>query len=275
MTTTRSAGRSALFKFSLVLSVLASGVYQNAEAQTSYELNSGWRCTSSNSVKDNGTTISQANYDLAAWNPAVVPGTVLTTQVANKQVPDPFYGMNNENIPDIYKVGRDYYTYWFAKDFKEAAPTGNNQTYLNFRGVNYSCDIFLNGHKLNSKLHKGMFLRQSYNITKLLNKNGNNRLAVIVYPPDVVGNPNGGQGGDGTIARGVGIQYTAGWDWIQPIRDRNTGIWDKVTIEHTGAVVIKDPHVVTLVPGVRQPEGAQQPAIIEFRPRLKTLQVLL
>ncbi|WEA01317.1 glycoside hydrolase family 2 protein [Mucilaginibacter sp. SJ] len=263
MTTTRSAGRSALFKFSLVLSVLASGVYQNAEAQTSYELNSGWRCTSSNSVKDNGTTISQANYDLAAWNPAVVPGTVLTTQVANKQVPDPFYGMNNENIPDIYKVGRDYYTYWFAKDFKEAAPAGNNQTYLNFRGVNYSCDIFLNGHKLNSKLHKGMFLRQSYNITKLLNKNGNNRLAVIVYPPDVVGNPNGGQGGDGTIARGVGIQYTAGWDWIQPIRDRNTGIWDKVTIERTGAVVIKDPHVVTLVPGVRQPEGTQQPAVVQ------------
>ncbi|WP_432327372.1 glycosyl hydrolase 2 galactose-binding domain-containing protein [Mucilaginibacter sp. P25] len=250
MTTTRSAGRSALFKFSLVLSVLASGVYQNAGAQTSYELNSGWKCTSINSVKDNGTIISQANYDLAAWNPAVVPGTVLTTQVANKQVPDPFYGMNNEKIPDIYKVGRDYYTYWFANDFKEAVPAGSNQTYLNFRGVNYSCDVFLNGHKLNSKLHKGMFLRQSYNITKWLSKNGNNRLAVIVYPPDAVGNPNGGQGGDGTIARGVGIQYTAGWDWIQPIRDRNTGIWDKVTIEHTGAVVIKDPHVVTLVPGV-------------------------
>ncbi|WP_114938244.1 glycoside hydrolase family 2 protein [Mucilaginibacter endophyticus] len=263
MTTTRSAGRSALFKFSLVLSILASGVYQAAEAQTGYELNRGWKSTSMNSVKDNGTVISQTNYDLAAWNPAVVPGTVLTTQLANKQVPDPFYGMNNEKIPDIYKVGRDYYTYWFAKDFKETAPAGSNQTYLNFRGVNYSCDVFLNGHKLNSTLHKGMFLRQSYNITKWLSKNGNNRLAVIVYPPDVVGNPNGGQGGDGTIARGVGIQYTAGWDWIQPIRDRNTGIWDKVTIEHTGAVVIKDPHVVTLVPGVRQPEGAQQPAILQ------------
>lgn len=269
MTTTRSAGRSALFKFSLVLSIIASGVYQNAEAQTGYELNSGWKCTSMNSVKDNGTTISQSNYDLAAWNPAVVPGTVLTTQVANKQVPDPFYGMNNEKIPDIYKVGRDYYTYWFAKDFKETAPTGSNQTYLNFRGVNYSCGVFLNGHKLNSKLHKGMFLRQSYNITKWLSKNGNNRLAVVVYPPDVVGNPNGGQGGDGTIARGVGIQYTAGWDWIQPIRDRNTGIWDKVTVEHTGAVAIKDPHVITLVPGVRRPEGAQQPAVVQVSAELE------
>ena len=108
-----------------------------------------------------------------------------------------------------------------------------------------------------------MYLRQSYNITKWMAKDGNNRVAVIVFPPDVVGNPNGGQGGDGTIARGVGLQYTAGWDWIQPIKDRNTGIWDKVTIEKTGAVKIIDPHVITLVPGIRQSDGLQQPAIIQ------------
>ncbi|MEN0056694.1 MAG: glycoside hydrolase family 2 TIM barrel-domain containing protein, partial [Mucilaginibacter sp.] len=187
----------------------------------------------------------------------------------DKKVPDPFYGMNNEQIPDIYKTGRDYYTYWFVKDFKEALPASGNQVYLNFRGVNYSCDIYLNGHKLNEKLHSGMFLRQSYNITKWIAKDGNNRVAVIVYPPNSVGNPNGGQGGDGTIAKNVGIQYTAGWDWIQPIKDRNTGIWDKVTIEKTGAVRIKDPHVVTLVPGVRMPEGPQQPAVIQVSAELE------
>jgi mannosylglycoprotein endo-beta-mannosidase len=90
-----------------------------------------------------------------------------------------------------------------------------------------------------------------------------------VYPPDPVGNPNGGQGGDGTIARNVSIQYTAGWDWIQPIHDRNTGIWDKVTIEKTGAVRITDPHVITLVPGVRQPDGSQKPAIIQVSAQVK------
>ena len=78
-----------------------------------------------------------------------------------------------------------------------------------------------------------MFLRQEYNISSLLSKDGKNRLAVIVYPPDPVGNPNGGQGGDGEIARNVTHQYVAGWDWIQPIRDRNTGIWDQVTIKKT------------------------------------------
>ena len=195
--------------------------------------------------------------------PATVPGTVLTTLLNNKQIPDPFIGMNNEQIPDIYKTGNAYYTYWFVKDFTEAAPATAGQVYLHLRGVNYSCDIYLNGRKLNKTKQEGMFLRHTYNITGFLAKSGQNRLAVLVYPADVPGNPNGGQGGDGTIARNVGLQYTAGWDWIQPVRDRNTGIWDKVMIEKTGAVKISDTHVVTLVPGVRLPEGQQQPAIIK------------
>src|SRR5205823_4237796 len=111
--------------------------------------------------------------------PAVVPGTVLTTQLANKQVPDPFFGMNNKYIPDIFKTGRDYYTYWFAKDFIEKPTTGTDQVWLHLRGVNYSCDVFLNGQKLNQKTHYGMFLRQTYNITARLAKDGRNRLAVI------------------------------------------------------------------------------------------------
>ncbi|TFF38905.1 glycoside hydrolase family 2 protein [Mucilaginibacter psychrotolerans] len=257
----------ALFISALVITLVAPT--KSVKAQNSYELNTGWRCAPIANTKDPGTAISSINYNINDWMPATVPGTVLTTLVANKQMPDPFYGMNNEQIPDIYKTGRDYYTYWFVKDFKQAAATKGNQVYLNFRGVNYSFDVFLNGHKLNSQLNNGMFMRRSFNITKWLTAAGNNRLAVIVYPPDVVGNANGGQGGDGTIAKNVGIQYTAGWDWIQPIRDRNTGIWDKVTIQTTGAVKINNPHVVTLVPGIRQPDGAQQPAIIKVSTELE------
>ena len=153
--------------------------------------------------------------------PATVPGTVLTTLLNNNKVPDPFYGMNNKYIRDIYETGNAYYTYWFVKDFKETAH-GEELVWLHLRGVNYKCDVYLNGKKLNRKTHEGMFLRQQYNITAVLAKDGNNRLAVIVYPPDAPGNPNGGQGGDGTIAKNLTHQYTAGWDWIQPVRDRNT-----------------------------------------------------
>ncbi|HVU55568.1 MAG TPA: glycoside hydrolase family 2 TIM barrel-domain containing protein [Puia sp.] len=222
------------------------------------ELNTGWKCMNWRAVKVSGEQLSQPAYALKDWMPATVPGTVLTTLINNKLMPDPFYGMNNERIPDIYAVGRDYYTYWFVKDF---AVQAGGQVWLDLRGVNYSCDVYLNGHKLNDKPHKGMFLRQSYNITPYVK--ATNRVAIIVYPPDPVGNPNGGQGGDGEIARSVSHQYVAGWDWIQPIRDRNTGIWDKVTIRRTRAVRIRNPHVVTLVSGVRMPDASfQAPAVV-------------
>lgn len=237
-------------------------------AQNQYELNSGWKCAPIAQIKDGGQDISAPAYSLSGWEPAVVPGTVLTTQLTNGKVPDPFYGMNNKQIPDIYHTGNEYYTYWFVKDFEEKAVPGEN-VWLHLRGVNYSCDVFLNGQKLNKERHTGMFLRQSYNITRHLKKEGKNRLAVIVFPPAEPGNPNGGQGGDGTIAKSVAHQYVAGWDWIQPVRDRNTGIWDKVFIEKTGAVNIQNPHIVTLVPGKRNPSGAQQPATVKVSAELQ------
>jgi len=255
-------------KYIILLLVFACFISSISTAQTTYELNSGWKCRKAGDIHSDGAQISANTFATGSWENATVPGTVLTTQINNKEVPDPFYGMNNEQIPDIYKVGRDYYTYWFVKDFNERKPAGDGQVYLNLRGVNYSCDVFLNGRRLNAKRHYGMFLRQRYNITKWLAKDGANRLAVIVFPPDPVGNPNGGQGGDGTIAKNVSIQYPAGWDWIQPIKDRNTGIWDKVTIERTGPVSITDPQVVTLVPGVRKVAGDQAPAIIQVSAEL-------
>ena len=250
----------------LVIIILLSWFWcipNGSYAQQQYELNQNWHCIKASELNKSGEQLSVISFPLSGFMPAVVPGTVLTTLLENKKIPDPFYGMNNELIPDIYKVGRDYYTYWFVTDFKESFPGKEDKVWLNFRGINYSADIFLNGHKLNDKPDKGMFLRQSYDITPLLNKDRQNRLAVIVYPPDPVGNPNGGQGGDGTIAHSITNQYVAGWDWIQPVRDRNTGIWDKVFIKQTRQVHVENTHVVTLVPGRRTPDGKQKPAILK------------
>ncbi|QIL39639.1 glycosyl hydrolase [Pedobacter sp. HDW13] len=233
-----------------------------AGAQQRYELNSGWICTNVKDIKSDGAAISKTGFALNNWMPATVPGTVLTTLLNNKKVPDPFYGMNNEMIADVYHTGNEHYTYWFVKDFDERA-TGNEQVWLQFRGINYKAEIYLNGKKVNPKTQVGMHIRAQYNITKLLAASGKNRLAVIVYPPDFPGNPNGGQGGDGTIAKGLTTQYTAGWDWIQPTRDRNTGIWDKVTIEKTKSINLQNPHVVTLVPGKRLATGKQNPATVK------------
>jgi hypothetical protein len=232
-------------------------------------LSSGWRAKKASEVNVDGLQLTMEDPDFSGWLNATVPGTVLTTLLNNRLIPDPWYGMNNEQIPDIWDAGRDYYTYWFFTRFSSESLDSTKQVWLNFRGINYRADIYLNGHLLNEKTHEGMFLRQKYNVTPLLNRQGYNRLAVRVEPPLHPGNPNGGQGGDGMIGHDVTMQFTAGWDWIQPVRDRNTGIWDQVTIEVTGDIDIRNGFAKTRVPGARLPGELQDPAFVTFTAELE------
>ncbi len=53
-----------------------------------------------------------------------------------------------------------------------------------------------------------------------------------------------GQGGDHMIAKDVTAPFVEGWDWILPVPDRNTGLWDHVELQYTGPVALqvsKDP----------------------------------
>ncbi|MDR1601561.1 MAG: beta-glycosidase [Tannerella sp.] len=224
-------------------------------------LNSGWYARRANEIRIDGNRLSSLPFDANGWMKAKVPGTVLTTLLENRVFPAPEFSMNNNLIPDIYDVGKDFYTFWFVRPFRVDGGKPGQQVWLNFRGINYGADIFLNGKRLNTVTHEGMFLRNTFLISPYLKTDGENLLAVIVYPPHYPGNPNGGQGGDGEIARNVTMQFTPGWDWIQPVRDRNTGIWDEVSITATGAVRVQHPYVVTKVPGVRQPRGDQKDAV--------------
>ncbi|MQY80135.1 MAG: glycosyl hydrolase [Bacteroidetes bacterium] len=225
-------------------------------------LNTGWKAKRSIEIPVDGSVITSQEFVLYDWMDAKIPGTVLTTLLHNGKIPDPFFGNNNEQIPDIYFTGRDFYTYWFFNSFTLPERKNKKVCWLKFRGINYSANIFLNGTRVNKRPHRGMFLREKYNITQLVDMVKPNRLAVLVEPPDPAGNPNGGQGGDGQIGKSVTNQFVAGWDWIQPIRDRNTGIWDKVSLEITGPVDIRNPFIKARIPGKRFPGTIQAPAWI-------------
>ncbi|KAM0916133.1 hypothetical protein ACQ4PT_010252 [Festuca glaucescens] len=228
-------------------------------------LDTGWLAARSTEVALTGveltTTHPRSSSAAAPWMHAAVPGTVLGTLLKNKLIPDPFYGLNNEAIIDIADSGREYYTFWFFTTF-QCAPAGNQHVSLNFRAINYSAEVYINGHK--EVLLKGMFRRHTLDITEVLHPDGSNLLAVLVHPPDHPGTipPQGGQGGDHEIGKDVATQYVEGWDWMCPIRllvipviiimyphhdtcYRNTGIWDEVSICVTGAVKITDPHLVS------------------------------
>lgn len=72
----------------------------------------------------------------------------------------------------------------------------NQYVHLNFRAINYSAEVYVNGHK--TALPKGMFRRHTLDVTDILHPENDNLLAVIVHPPDHPGTipPKGGQGGD-------------------------------------------------------------------------------
>ncbi|MEN0054887.1 MAG: hypothetical protein AAGC65_14525, partial [Mucilaginibacter sp.] len=78
MIKTPLTAKSVFFKVSTTFASLCILVFQsvNANAQTEYELNSGWKCSPIGAVKDKGAAISQTAYSTNAWMPAVVPGTV-------------------------------------------------------------------------------------------------------------------------------------------------------------------------------------------------------
>lgn len=250
-----------IIQFSLILFVMLPWA---ASAQPGKMLlHENWKAKRAMDINADGSEITGPNFTPVGWIDAVVPGTVLTTLLLNKQIPDPFFGLNNNLIPDVFNTGRDYYTYWFYNEFEISDLKEGQEVWLNFRGINYFADVFLNGKRVNKKTHESMYLREKYLITPFLNKGKPNKLAVWVAPPDPVGNAAAGQGGDGTIGRNITMQCTAGWDWICPIRDRNTGIWDQVTIEITGSVDIKNPYIEMRVPGIRIPGGKQAPAHIK------------
>ncbi|WP_185921786.1 glycoside hydrolase family 2 TIM barrel-domain containing protein [Streptomyces sp. WAC06614] len=198
-------------------------------------------------------------FSVDGWIRARVPGTVLATLADRGLVPDPYFGLNNLQIPDAGEVGVGQYTYWFRTrlDVPKTAGRHNGRVFLDLRGVNYKADVYLNGSRITPEPLTGMFLRRKLDVTGAVRPGGENVLAVLVTPPDPPGDPRSGvgefepagtscQGGDQLIGRSVTAQVTAGWDFWQPVRDRNTGLWDRVSLNFTGPVVFaSDPKITT------------------------------
>ncbi|BDA46119.1 Mannosylglycoprotein endo-beta-mannosidase [Coccomyxa sp. Obi] len=181
---------------------------------------------------------------------AVVPGTVLTTLVHSGIYPDPDVGLNHSKIPDIFHAGRDFYTYYFCNSF--TVPNSWRSSHgararLILQGVNYSARVFIDGKEVKGDAPiKGMYLRHTLDVTDHLAKRSTDEcaIAVLVKPPDKVGCVDkGGQGGDHMIAKDVTAPFVEGWDWILPVPDRNTGLWDHVELCYTGPVALQHAYV--------------------------------
>lgn len=209
----------------------------------------GWSMIPAPNVTTDGAAISQASYRARDWWPATVPGTALTTMIDRGVYPDSDYGLNNLAIPESLNK-QDY---WYRVEFRAPKSIAGRKLTLTFEGINYEATVWLNGQSLGSI--KGAFIRGTFDVSNVLKAEQTNALAVRVSPPPHPGIPQeqsikGGPGENGGIMclDGPTFVATEGWDWIPAIRDRDTGIWQPVTLKATSVLRIGDAQVVTTLP---------------------------
>jgi hypothetical protein len=208
----------------------------------------GWSLREAPKVDTDGARLSTATYDAGDWMRATVPGTVLTTLVDNGIYPDPDYGLNNLAIPESLNK-QDY---WYRNEFTvpASALTAGSHAELTFQGINYAAAVWLNGKMLGET--KGAFRRGNFDVTGALKPGEKNVLAVRISPPphpgipqeqSILGGP--GENGGAMVIDGPTFVATEGWDWVPAIRDRDSGIWQPVTLHITGALKIRDAQIVS------------------------------
>jgi hypothetical protein len=110
--------------------------------------------------------------------------------------------------------------------------------------------VWVNGAQVGTT--RGAFIRGIFDITANGQAGQKATIAVLVAPQPHPGDPHehtlrNGMGPTAAITAIDGPTFlsTIGWDWLPAIRDRDTGIWQKVYLSATGPVLVKDPLVTT------------------------------
>jgi hypothetical protein len=213
-----------------------------------WELAGGWMMAAAPTVKASADDMAKPDFATSGWLAATVPGTALTAMIDRGVYPDSDYGLNNLIIPESLNK-QDY---WYRNEFKAPATKARRLT-LTLEGINYAAEVWLNGKSLGNI--KGAFIRGVYDVTDVVKPGAANVLLVRVSPPPHPGIPHeqsilGGPGENGgaMVLDGPTFMATEGWDWIPAIRDRDTGIWQPVTLTATGVVKIGDVQVITKLP---------------------------
>jgi hypothetical protein len=232
-----------------LLSALPS--FANSAPPAPTMISSGWQLQDAAKVSGAGDAVSLPNFKPEGWYAATVPGTVLTSLVNDGVYPEPLYGENNR--PDKIPESLSRTPYWYRVVFNVPKSYSHKLTWLNFDGINYAAEVWVNGKQIGTM--KGAFIRGTFDISSVVKPGKKAVLAVLVTPQPHPGVPhehtirNGmGLNGGVTAIDGPTFLSTIGWDWMPAIRDRDTGIWQKVYLSASGPVVVKNPLVETNLP---------------------------
>jgi exo-1,4-beta-D-glucosaminidase len=134
-----------------------------AESPRTIELTENWKLTSANNLPPGGAAISLPDYQDTSWHAIRrMPATVLEILEEDGIYPNLYVGKNMvENVPqDLYKQD-----WWYRTTFE--APSEHAVYFLEFPGINYRAEVWLNGQLLADSKHVvGMYSAHELNATQ-------------------------------------------------------------------------------------------------------------
>jgi beta-galactosidase/beta-glucuronidase len=206
-----------------------------------------WKIQRDSLVKADAAAISRPGFADSSWMVATVPGTALVSYLNDGAIPDPNFGLNQELISDSFFQA----DFWYRNEFSVPASFAGKSVWLNFDGVNWKAEVYLNGDKIGRI--EGAFIRGKYDITAKL-RPGKNALAVRLiqnaHPGSIKERTYDSTDKNGGVLGADNPTYHAaiGWDWIPTIRGRDDGLWGKVFLTAAGPVTLEDPFVQSTMP---------------------------
>jgi len=208
----------------------------------------GWRVERDSLVASDGPALSRPGFDASTWLVATVPGTVLASYLNAGAIPDPNYSDNQSMISDSFF----HADFWYRNEFTVPPGFNGKRVWLNFDGINWKAEVWLNGERLGRI--DGAFIRGRFDVTAKLLPGAKNALAVRILKTATPGAITektaafAGKNGGALGADNPAFHASVGWDWIPTIRGRETGIWNRVYLEATGPVTLENPFVRTALP---------------------------
>ena len=103
-----------------------------------------WKIQSGDKLSLGGDGISTTGFNTDTWYDARVPSTILASLVEQGQYQDLYFGMNLKDIPK----GRFEQPWWYRNEFVLDVDNVEAVTLLEFDGINYAANIWMNGTKI-------------------------------------------------------------------------------------------------------------------------------
>jgi exo-1,4-beta-D-glucosaminidase len=204
-------------------------------------LHQNWQIQSSCEAAATGEQISSAGFDAKTWHKADIPATVVGALVTDKTYPDPNYGTNLKSFPGMNYSDKNLFanqdmpegspfrcSWWYRTEFTPPSQGAKKTEWLNFLGINYRANIWINGHKMaDANDVAGTYRSYEFDVTKFLQPAKTNAIAVEVFAP---------------AKYDLGITWV---DWNPTPPDKDMGIWKEVFLTSSGNVAVRNAFVVS------------------------------